>query len=74
VHLPEYRPHLETRRLVGGDSIGVEAENQVPGMTVQETPRAEQLLVRCPILDILQDAAGVGPCGPVPQSLNKLGI
>ena len=68
MHLPEYRPHLETRRLVGGDSIGVEAENQVPGMTVQETPRAEQLL------DILQDAACVGPCGPVAQPLNKLGI
>jgi len=72
--LPEDGPHLEARRLVGGHTISVETEDEVPRVTMQKPTGAEKVLVRLPILNVFQDAFGASPSPPVTKSLNKLSI
>ena len=72
--LPEDGPHLEVGGLVGGNPIGVETKDDIPGLVMQKTPRAEQVLVGLPILNVLQYAFGVFPGPPVFKPFGKLRI
>lgn len=72
--LPEDGPHLKAGGLVRGDTVRVEPEDEVVGVTVKKSPGEKQVLVSCAILDVAENPFCFGTGGAVRQPLDKLGI